>query len=254
MNTTDRCQAETQPWSDADVRDLRQSRFSALLTRGYALRSRVARSAIMNLANRFEGGQFYSFTLREVLKRYYGVHVGAYSYGACLIPGGMPRGVTIGRFSSIALGLKVFLRNHPYDFLSTHPFFYNKECGILAHDSIGTGSLEIGHDTWVGANVVVTPGCQQIGLGAIVGAGSVVTKNVPDFAIVAGNPAKLIRQRFPEALCESIRQSQWWNESVSTCSTVIGDMTRPLQEIGIAHPLLKQKASLFQKDLQLNSF
>jgi len=234
------------------MRDLRQSRFSAMLIRGYAFRSRFVRSTMINLANRFEGGQFYSFTLREILKRYYGVHVGAYSYGACLIPGGMPRGVMIGRFSSIALGLKVFLRNHPYDYLSTHPFFYNKECGILAHDSVETGSLEIGHDTWVGANVVITPGCQQIGLGAVVGAGSVVTKNVPDFAIVAGNPAKLIRQRFPEALCDSIRQSRWWDESVSTCSAVIGEMIRPLQEIGIAHPLLKQNASLFQKDSQMN--
>lgn len=63
--------------------------------------------------------------------------------------------------------------------------------------------LYIAGDVWIGARVVVLPGCKRIGHGAIIGAGSVVTKDIPDYAIVGGNPAKLIRYRREE--CENER-------------------------------------------------
>jgi len=59
----------------------------------------------------------------------------------------------------------------------------------------GKTPLEIGNDVWFGARVIVLPGCQKIGNGVIIGAGAVVTKDIPDFAVVGGNPAKIIKFR-----------------------------------------------------------
>lgn len=61
--------------------------------------------------------------------------------------------------------------------------------------NVSKSELKIGNDVWIGARVIVLPGCTHIGKGAIIGAGSVVTKDVPDYAIVGGNPAKVIRFR-----------------------------------------------------------
>src|ERR1017187_4066715 len=156
------------------------------------------RGICMSVLEQLEGGAFYSSTLRRILERYHGVRVGAYSYGECMVPGSWPAGVRVGRYVSVAPGVRVFLRNHPYDRLSMHPFFYNKKLGWVAEDTITSGTLEIGHDAWIGERVIITPGCRRIGIGAVVGAGAVVTKDVPDFAMVGGNPARLIRYRFPE--------------------------------------------------------
>jgi serine acetyltransferase len=68
---------------------------------------------------------------------------------------------------------------------------------------------------WIGANSVILSGI-SIGNGAIVGAGSVVTKDIPDFAIVAGNPAKVIRMRFNEEEIAHINALQWWNWDIDT--------------------------------------
>jgi hypothetical protein len=68
--------------------------------------------------------------------------------------------------------------------------------------------------------------------------GSVVTKDVPDFAIVAGNPARLIRSRFNEETCAAIRESRWWERSIDECSAFLEQMCRPLGPDPILHPLL----------------
>lgn len=137
-----------------------------------------------------------------------------YSYGPCLVPGGFPPGVKVGRYVSVASGVQVLLRNHPMDRLSTHPFFFNQKLGLLEKDTIEDGNLEIGHDAWIGSRVIITPGCKRIGIGSVVGAGAVVTKDVPDFAIVGGNPARLIRYRFSEDQREVILASRWWERSI----------------------------------------
>lgn len=191
----------------------------------------------MGLVRRLEGNDFYSATLRDILASYHGVKVGAYSYGPCLEPGLFPPGTKIGRYVSIASGVRVLNRNHPTDRLSTHPFFYNSKLGVVEEDTIACTSLEIGHDAWIGANSLITPGCSRIGIGAVVGAGAVVTKNVPDFAIVVGNPARVLRYRFPEPVCDVIRRSEWWGQPVEVCSRVLAAMTRRLDDPW-EHPLL----------------
>ena len=196
------------------------------------------RSVALRALHCLEGGEFFSATLRDILREEHGVEVGAYSYGECCIPGALPAGVTIGRYVSTAAGLRVFLRNHPMERLSLHPFFYNKELGYVPEDTVEARTLWIGHDAWVGERAIITPGCSRIGIGACVGAGAIVTKDVPDFAIVAGNPAKLIRLRFKERTRELILRSRWWERRIDEVTPRVGAMMTGLGSNPAQHPLL----------------
>jgi acetyltransferase-like isoleucine patch superfamily enzyme len=219
---------------------VRRSSFSKMILNFYKVP--YIRKFALLAAKRLEGGIFYSSTLREILNIFHGVKVGAYSYGDCLIPGAFPAGVTVGRYVSIASGIRIFLRNHPIDRLSLHPFFYNSRLGLVQTDTITSSTLEIGDDAWIGDRAIITPGCSRIGIGAIVGAGAVVTKNVPNFAIVAGNPAKLIRYRFDDRTMAIILESRWWEKEIQDLSACLGDMIRPLGDVPGAHPLLAEAA------------
>src|SRR5438128_8834208 len=84
----------------------------------------VLRRVWIAMILRLEGGEFYSETLRLILKHFHGVSVGAYSYGSCMVPGAFPAGVTVGRYVSVGPGVQAFRRNHPLERLSMHPFFY----------------------------------------------------------------------------------------------------------------------------------
>lgn len=182
------------------------------------------------LALRLEGGTFHSATVREILRRYHGVSVGAYSYGPVLIPGRFSAGVTVGRFVSVGPDVQVFLRNHPTDRTSTHPFFFNAKLGHVPTDNVALSSLQIGHDAWIGARTVITCGCGDIGIGAVVGAGSVVTRPVPPFSIVAGVPAQLIRMRFADGVIADLLASRWWERSIQELRDQIGVMTCTVDE------------------------
>ncbi|MEM1329469.1 MAG: CatB-related O-acetyltransferase [Planctomycetota bacterium] len=192
----------------------------------------------MRRLGKWEGNRMHSHTLRVLIEKYHGVRVGAYSYGPCLKPGQFPRGVVVGRYASIADGVRVFLRNHPMDWLSTHAFFFNRVLGYVPRDTVEPGELWIGHDAWIGENSIITPGCSRIGIGSVVGAGSVVTRDVPDFAIVAGTPAKQIRYRFPEATRQAILASRWWERPMSEVRGYMDSMTAPVPENPERHPLL----------------
>lgn len=217
-------------------RELRECLLSGLLLRAYRT-PKLGRHCV-SLALRMEGGSFFSATLRRILRVYHGVQVGAYSYGECMIPGVFPGGVTVGRYVSVANGVRVLLRNHPYERLSMHPFFYNHALGVVTHDTIAQGALTIEDDVWIGERAIITPGCRRIGLGAVVGAGAVVTHDVADFTIVAGNPARPIRRRFDDATCDLIRASRWWQRPIEDCVACIEHMVRPLNGSASLHPLL----------------
>lgn len=171
----------------------------------------------IRLACRIEGGEIWSTSFRVLMRHYHGVHIGRYSYGSSLWSGVFPAGTRIGRYCSLAGGIQVFRRNHPTARMAMHPFFYNAHCGLVAEDTIPAiteNPLEIAHDAWVGANAIITPRCRRIGIGAVVGAGAVVTADVPDFSIVAGNPARLARKRFSDETSMVLLDSRWWEYSI----------------------------------------
>jgi tetrahydrodipicolinate N-succinyltransferase len=106
-----------------------------------------------------------------------------------------------------------------------HPFFYNKELGYVTEDTIPSGTLYIGHDAWIGERAIIAPGCKRIGIGAVIGAGSVVTKDVPDFAVVAGAPARIIRFRFSPEIQDAVLKSQWWELSLQDLARNLKSLT-----------------------------
>jgi acetyltransferase-like isoleucine patch superfamily enzyme len=102
--------------------------------------------------------------------------------------------------------------------ISTHPVFYADRFGLVAGldvDRDDLNPLEIGHDAWLGTDVTILPGCRRIGHGAVVGAGAVVTADVPDFAVFAGVPARPIRLRFSPDTQARLLASEWWSRSLA---------------------------------------
>ena len=123
----------------------------------------------------------------------------------------------IGRYCSIALGVKVGLDEHDYSYLSTHPFLYSNYFGNFVkekHSIQHKHSPVINDDVWIGANSIICRGV-TIGKGAVIGAGSVVTKNVKPYSIVAGVPAKHIKYRFHSTVIEELLSLDWcsWSDA-----------------------------------------
>lgn len=119
----------------------------------------------------------------------------------------------IGAFCSIAGRVSIGGARHPVEYLSTSPVFLSHRDSVAAkfarHDYLPRERTTIGSDVWIGEGAFVRAGT-RIGHGAVVGMGSVVTRDVPPYAIVAGNPARVIRMRFPEATVAALLRLQWW--------------------------------------------
>lgn len=228
--------------SQMNGRELKYHRLAAGLARAYVAlncprRHRVGARIIRRIIA-LEGGPFLSGTARQLMHCYHGVTVGPYSYGPCLLPGGFPAGVTVGRYVSIASNVRVSLLNKPMDRIAMHPAFYEVSSESASGDALEyLVPLIIEHDAWIGDSALILPGCKRIGLGAVVGGGAVVTKDVPDFAIVAGNPARIIRYRFPEHLQDLLRNSHWWECSPDQMKPFLDDFSKPASALPSTHPI-----------------
>jgi acetyltransferase-like isoleucine patch superfamily enzyme len=142
------------------------------------------------------------------------ISIGLHTYGAPKIRWwGEPANLSIGNFCSISNGVEIFLGgNHRVDWITTYPFNVLgnwPEARLVRGHPATNGDVEIGSDVWLGSGCVILSGV-RIGHGAVVACRAVVTRDVPDYAIVAGNPAKVIRMRFTAAQIERLISSAWW--------------------------------------------
>ena len=122
----------------------------------------------------------------------------------------------IGNYSVIAEKCDIGLGAHPTNYLTTHSIFYKNHPWtyhpewVAPIDFCEEKLTRIGNDVWIGAKSTIMDGV-NIGNGVIVAAGSVVTKDVPAFAVVGGAPAKFIKFRFPQEVIDRLEEIQWWN-------------------------------------------
>lgn len=122
----------------------------------------------------------------------------------------------IGKFCAIARGVQFLMNggNHDLHGFSSYPFFIfgnGWECATPSDSGAGSkGDTVIGHDVWIGYQATILPGV-SIGNGAVIGAKAVVSRDVPPYAIVAGNPARVVRYRFDAETIATLQQISWWN-------------------------------------------
>lgn len=159
--------------------------------------------------------------------------IGAFSYTRS----SFPCSVEIGRYCAIGTGVEVMGVDHPMERLSMGGFDYSKRSIFEAAREdfnsaqkitpLPTRKLkgqQIGHDVWIGNDALIGRGV-KIGNGAVIATRSIVTKDVPDYAIVAGSPARVKRLRFPEKLVERLLTSKWWEYNFTSFDKL--DTTRP---------------------------
>jgi len=116
----------------------------------------------------------------------------------------------IGKFCSISWNVTIGATNHDFTLLSSHAFPYIKHFGFSVINKRNIEKTYIGNDVWIGANAVIMPGI-HIGNGAVVGAGSIVTKDVKCYEVVFGVPAKVKRLRFNKELIKELENIKWWD-------------------------------------------
>jgi acetyltransferase-like isoleucine patch superfamily enzyme len=204
---------------------------STVLYKLYRIKNGRLRNLIVRIISRIEHGQLYSKTMRKIFKDYHGVEIGMYTHGSCFVPGNFDRFTTVGRYCSIAANVKVFNRDHPMDFKSMHAFFFNSNLKYTKEDLVEYSPLVIGNDVWLGDGVKIMPQVTNIGDGAVIGAGAVVNKDVPPYAVVVGNPARVVRYRFSKEVIESLLESKWWEKDIEEILPDIKEYQQPYEKL-----------------------
>jgi phosphonate metabolism protein (transferase hexapeptide repeat family) len=174
------------------------------------------------------------------------VSLGDYSY---IVNDGNVIYTEIGKFCSIAAMVRINPGNHPTWRASQAHFTYrasayfpgeSDEADLFAWRR--AHKVTIGHDVWIGHGAIVLPG-RHIGTGAVVAAGAIVTKDVPPYAIVAGNPARIIRPRFEAPIAERLQALAWWDWSHETLRAALPDFRAlPVEAFLEKHEALSRAA------------
>nr|WP_319636943.1 CatB-related O-acetyltransferase [Janthinobacterium sp. FT58W] len=140
----------------------------------------------------------------------------------------------IGAFVSIASRVTIGGVGHPMHFVSMSPVFLSHKDSVRKKFSrfeyLPEVRTTIGSDVWIGDGAFIKAGT-VIGNGAVVGMGAVVTKDVPDYAVVAGNPARIVKYRFDEETRLALSGSQWWTLDEEALTALAGHITDPVSFI-----------------------
>jgi acetyltransferase-like isoleucine patch superfamily enzyme len=154
------------------------------------------------------------------------IQYGAHSYGIPLVRWwGEKTNLRIGKYCSIAKNVEILLGgNHRTDWVSTYPFpafrIWPKDVSIN-ECRVSRGDVTIGNDVWIGSGAVILSGV-TIGNGAVIGSHAIVTRSVPDYAIVVGNPARIVRMRFSAEQVTQLNNLAWWDWDVKKVRNNIG--------------------------------
>jgi virginiamycin A acetyltransferase len=209
----------------------RSSLCSTLAPKLYALtKNPMVRWLLRNWVLKMEGNAVYSLTIREIFRRFHGVDVGLYTMGPCeVVPGNLAPGTTVGRYSSIYYTVRTVTQDAPSSKRVPDGLFSDAALGEVTNGNGGSSRLTVGHDVFIGHNVIILPSVEQIGDGAVIGAGSVVRTSIPPFAVVTGNPARVVRYRFSDNTIKELSESKWWLKSIDELSLNIEEFRKPLE-------------------------
>ena len=126
---------------------------------------------------------------------------------------------TVGSYCSIADNVVIGPGDHDYTNISTRSVVLDSD----ARSHFTDKPVSIGSDVWIGVNAVILRGV-TIGNGAVIASGAVVSKDVPDFAIVGGVPAKIIKYRFSEYKIQKITDSRWWTKDIEIAKQLVAKL------------------------------
>jgi acetyltransferase-like isoleucine patch superfamily enzyme len=165
-------------------------------------------------------------TSQNLAERYPEYQIGRGTYGDLKVYS-WAEGATlsIGAYSSFAMGVKIFLGGeHRIDWVTTYPFsaLWASARQYSGHPKT-KGDVLIGNDVWIGAEAMILSGV-TIGDGAVIGARAVVSRDVPPYAVVAGNPAKVVKYRFEPPIIERLVALQWWSWSEMQIQKAMPDL------------------------------
>lgn len=166
--------------------------------------------------------------------------VGAFTYSYSPLP----EGLNVGRYCSISNGLRFIDSSHPLNMLTSSAMLFRRRNNLYkeyftsalhehakCYASATLDYPRIGHDVWIGSNVTISPKI-TIGTGAVLAANATVTKDVPPYAIVGGNPAKIIKYRFADETIEELLASNWWDyDPKQVFSEISSDFTNLFYKI-----------------------
>lgn len=132
---------------------------------------------------------------------------------------------TIGNYCTIANNVFIGQGEHDYMQIALSGQLYNFD----SYEKYTSRDCTIGNDVWLGVGVIVIRGT-KIGNGVVIGANSVVTKDIPDFAIAVGSPAKVIKYRFGEEKIKKIKDSKWWDHEIEEAKKIVAKLEEELKE------------------------